>query len=85
MEKEMRQCVLESKGARLVTFVDNRKDLKEGVWITLSSSDEPTRRWKVVKMTEPTATKDIVGSHDSSIIHDKDLKRNTGRKKLFTS
>lgn len=83
MEKTMCQCVLTSKGATLVTFLDDRKDLKEGVWVTLADSEDPSRRWKVETMTEPTNMKNVVGSHNSGIIHDKDMKRDSSRKKLF--
>lgn len=71
----MRQCVLKSKNSRMTTWLDDRKDLKEGVWVTLSTSEDQERRWQVISMGEKMNGIGIVGAHDSKIIHQKDFIR----------
>jgi hypothetical protein len=43
----VRQCKLTSGTANLTAWLPDRKDLREGVEVTLSNHPEPTKRWKV--------------------------------------
>lgn len=47
-EKLMYQCVLRSDNARMVVWLSNEIDFKVGDFVTLKTSDDPKRKWKVM-------------------------------------
>jgi hypothetical protein len=57
------QCVLESGNMRMVSWLDNREDLEIGKIVTLSDSDEPDRKWKILSMSKPHSRDNFIDSH----------------------
>lgn len=74
----MYQCVLQSDNMTMVVWLSNEKEFKVGSWVTLKSTDEPKRRWKVlVKDSNPQPMKDVKDTWTSQ-----DIKRDGSRQKL---
>lgn len=66
-EPLMHQCRLESDGAVMIVWLSSEKDFKVGNKVTLKSSDEPKRWWKVTSKGQGHPRKDIKRANFSSI------------------
>lgn len=79
----MYQCVLrhetEDYQETIVVWLSDEKPFKVGDYITLKSSDDTERRWKVViKDVSPIPVKDVKQTWTSQ-----DIKRDGNRKKVL--
>jgi len=57
------QCKLSQGPRQLVCWLDQRPDLKDGVYVTLKDTSEPTARWKVSSVGQNAMEKAEIPRH----------------------
>lgn len=72
MKDKIVQCLLESDNQRLVAWLSAER-IKPGFSVTLKDSDDPTRWWKILSMSQEYEKGSIRTSHESKAIWEKDF------------
>ena len=78
MKDYLRQCKIVSDNQTMITYLDDRKDLKVGAIITLKDVPDLDRRWKVVTISEAVPKESITSKRPHEIFKKDFIRKNGG-------
>lgn len=79
MSKEyLRQCKIISDNQTMITYLDDRKDLKIGCIVTLKDVNDLDRKWKVISMSDAVLRESITSKRPHEIFKKDFIKKDGG-------